>query len=129
MEKRLFEALLESANEALAHAQGRLDLRTTVLPPPPEPMRAHDVQRLRRRMDASQAVFAGYLNVSKKLVQAWEAGRRTPNGASLRLLRLAERAPELLLNGAREIASHADAAAGPRSPALRGRTKASRQRT
>lgn len=115
MDKRLFEELLESANEALAHAQGRLDLRTTLLPPPPEPMRAGDVSRLRRRMDASQAVFAGYLNVSKKLVQAWEAGRRTPNGAALRLLRLAEQAPGLLLNQAGGITSRTGRPARPGS--------------
>lgn len=96
----LFAELLESANEALAHAKGKRDLKTTVLPPPPEPMDARDVRELRSRLDASQAVFASYLNVSTKLVQAWEAARRTPQGAALRLLRLAEKAPELLLSGA-----------------------------
>ena len=30
----------------------------------------------------SQAVFARYLNVSTKLVQAWEAGRLTPDGVA-----------------------------------------------
>jgi putative transcriptional regulator len=99
MERNLFEALLESANEALAHAKGKRDLRTTVLAPPPKPMGARDVRRLRERLAASQAVFAGYLNVSTKLVQAWEADRRAPEGAALRLLRLAEQAPGLLLTG------------------------------
>jgi putative transcriptional regulator len=90
---------MESANEALEHAQGRRSLKTVMLPPPPEPMSADDVRELRARLDASQAVFASYLNVSTKLVQAWEADRRTPEGAALRLLRLAEKAPELLLSG------------------------------
>jgi putative transcriptional regulator len=94
---KLFEELLASANEALDHAQGKRDLRTTVLPPSPRPMTGAEVRRLRERLDASQAVFAAYLNVSTKLVQAWEAGRRAPAGAALRLLRLAEIAPELLL--------------------------------
>lgn len=98
MERKLFEELLESANEALAHAKGKRDLRTTVLSAPPKPMGARDVRRLRERLDASQTVFAAYLNVSTKLVQAWEADRRTPEGAALRLLRLAEQAPELLLS-------------------------------
>lgn len=97
MDRNLFDELLASANEALAHAKGKRDLRTTVLPPPPKPMGAPDVRRLRERLHASQAVFAGYLNVSTKLVQAWEADRRVPEGAALRLLRLAEQAPELLL--------------------------------
>lgn len=99
MDETLFSELIESANEALAHAQGKRNLRTTILPPPPEPMGAREVQELRARLEASQAVFASYLNVSTKLVQAWEADRRTPDGAALRLLRLAERAPELLLSG------------------------------
>ena len=99
MDDALFAELLESAKEALAHARGKRSLRTVVLPSPPEPMDADDVRELRSRLEASQAVFASYLNVSKKLVQAWEANRRTPEGAALRLLRLAERAPQLLLSG------------------------------
>ena len=99
MDETLFAELMESANEALENAKGRRSLKTVVLPPPPEPMSADDVRELRARLDASQAVFASYLNVSTKLVQAWEADRRTPEGAALRLLRLAEKAPELLLSG------------------------------
>lgn len=91
MDKKAFEEMLQSANEALAHAQGRRDLRTTVLPPAPKAMSPRYVRRLRARLNASQAMFAGCLNVSTKLVQAWEAGRRSPEGAALRLLRLAER--------------------------------------
>jgi putative transcriptional regulator len=102
MKEELFAELLESAHEALEHAKGKRDLKTTVLPAPPKPMNARDVRRLRSRLDASQAIFASYLNVSTKLVQAWEADRRTPEGAALRLMRLAERAPELLLTAAPE---------------------------
>lgn len=40
--------------------------------------------------------MARALNVSVELVQAWEAGRRTPQGAALRLLELVGRFPELL---------------------------------
>jgi len=46
----------------------------------------------------SQAVFARCLNVSTKLVQAWEADRRTPDGPALLLVRLAERNPALVLS-------------------------------
>jgi putative transcriptional regulator len=98
MEKELFAELVESTKEALEHAQGKRDLRTTVLPAAPKPMNSAAVRRLRSRLNASQAVFASYLNVSTKLVQAWESDRRTPEGAALRLLRIAEQAPELLLS-------------------------------
>ena len=99
MKDRLFNELLESAKEALAHAEGRLDLRTTVLPPPPAPMSAKQVKRLRKRLKASQAVFARCLNVSPKLVQAWEANRRRPDGPALLLLRLAEQRPAFVCRG------------------------------
>jgi putative transcriptional regulator len=96
MKRELFAELMESARQALAHAEGRLELRTTVLPPAPAPMTSTQVRRIRRRLNASQAVFARYLNVSTKLVQAWEADRRRPDGPALVLLRLGERDPAAL---------------------------------
>ena len=97
MKEEVFRQLLQSAEEALAHARGKRDLRTTTLPASPRPMTAPDVRRLRKRLRASQAVFAHYLNVSPKLVQAWEADRRRPDGPALLLLRLAERHPGLIV--------------------------------
>lgn len=97
MEDKWFAEFLESAHQALEHARGKRELRTTMLPPPPPPMDAREVKRLRARLKASQAVFAHYLNVSTKLVQAWESARRTPDGPALLLLRLAERNPAVLL--------------------------------
>lgn len=95
MDDKLFDELLEAANEAVAHHRGqKADLRTTVLPAPPRPMSRRQVQRLRANLCVSQAVFAHCLNVSPKLVQAWEGGTRTPEGPALTLLRLAEKSPE-----------------------------------
>jgi putative transcriptional regulator len=96
MKRAMFEELLASATEALDHAQGKRELRTTVLPPVPAPISAAQVRQLRRRLNASQAVFARYLNVSTKLVQAWEADRRRPDGPALVLLRLGTRDPATL---------------------------------
>jgi putative transcriptional regulator len=99
MKDHLFAELMESATEALEHARGKRELRTTILPDPPEPMNPVEVKRLRKRLNASQAVFAHCLNVSAKLVQAWESHRRAPDGAALRLLRLAEDFPALIFAG------------------------------
>lgn len=98
MDQKIFAELLESANEALAHAKGKRELRTTELPPPPRPVDGDGIRRLRTRLKMSQAVFARYLNVSTKLVQAWESGRRTPDGPALLLVRLVERNPALVLS-------------------------------
>ncbi len=99
MKTDLFSALIESAEEALAHAKGKQQLRTTVLPGAPRLMGAEEVRSLRERLNASQAVFAHFLNVSTKLVQAWESSRRRPEGAALRLLEIAERDPRAVFRG------------------------------
>src|SRR5688572_15275854 len=97
MKDDVFNELLEAAHEAVAHHRGqRTDLRTTVLPEPPRPMTRAAVKRLRERVRVSQPVFAHFLNVSPKLVQAWEGGTRTPEGPALVLLRLAERQPDVV---------------------------------
>jgi putative transcriptional regulator len=98
MDDQLFAELLDSAHEALEHARGKRELRTTVLPPPLRPVSAAGVRKVRKRLKVSQAVLAHYLNVSTKLVQAWESGRRRPDGPALLLLRLAARRPELLIS-------------------------------
>ncbi|MHB1097586.1 MAG: helix-turn-helix domain-containing protein [Gemmatimonadaceae bacterium] len=62
-------------------------------------MTAADVRRLRRGLGASQAVFASFLNVSPRLVQAWEGARRIPEGAALRLLELGVSHPAAVFPG------------------------------
>ena len=71
------------------------------------------VRQLRGRLNLSQAVFARWLNVSTKLVQAWEAGRRAPDGPALLLLRLVERSPADFVRGL-----YGPRVAEPRSPFL-----------
>jgi putative transcriptional regulator len=99
VKSKLFDELIESANDALAHARGKRELRTTKLPGPPKLMLAEDIRAFREQLNASQSVFAHYLNVSTKLVQAWEANRRRPEGAALRLLELGEQKPEIVFPG------------------------------
>jgi putative transcriptional regulator len=99
MKADLFRELLASTEQALQHARGKRVLRTTSLPGPPAPLDADAIRALRDRVNASQAVFAHYLNVSTKLVQAWEASRRTPDGAALRLLELAVQQPKVVFPG------------------------------
>ena len=55
---------------------------------PIEDMAPERIREIRLRENASQAVFARYLNVSKGLVSQWERGEKRPRGASLKLLTL-----------------------------------------
>ena len=64
---------------------------------PPREYRASKVQVIRKRLGLSQSVFATTLNVSPATVRAWEQGVRVPDGPSRRLLEIADRHPEILL--------------------------------
>lgn len=119
MKADLFAELMQSASEALEHARGMRDLRTILLPDPPASMNPEEVKRLRGRLKASQAVFARCLNVSTKLVQAWEGDRRKPEGAALRLLRLAENFPALILEN---TADRSDKTYSPKNAVIRKRS-------
>ena len=99
MKNKFFEELKESLEQGLQHARGeRTDLRTTVLPKPPQKLTSKEIVALREQLKQSQAVFARFLNVSVKAVQAWEAGTRNPSGAALKLLSIARKDPQILVN-------------------------------
>jgi len=49
----------------------------------------------------SQATFAKLLGVSRRTLQEWEQGRKSPSGAAVTLLKVAARHPEVL----RELAA------------------------
>ena len=53
-----------------------------------EDMPPERIREIRLRENASQAVFARYLNVTTGLVSQWERGEKRPRGASLKLLTL-----------------------------------------
>jgi putative transcriptional regulator len=45
----------------------------------------------------SQAQFAEALHISKRTLQEWEQGRRSPSGAAQALIRIARHHPEVVL--------------------------------
>jgi putative transcriptional regulator len=59
--------------------------------PPCREFTSDDVHRIRVNTQASQGVFAAYLNVGKTTVAAWEQGTKKPSGPASKLLELVER--------------------------------------
>lgn len=95
---KIFDELRESLEGALAFEQGRVtDLRVTELPPRPRKLRPRDIRKIRRSLNASQVLFARFLNVSPNTIRSWEQGTRRPQGADLKLLAIAEWNPQALL--------------------------------
>jgi len=75
----------------------KLDLRSVEIPPRPKPMKPADIRALRENLNASQTLFARLLNVSSNAVESWEQGIREPRQATLKLLHVARKNPDVLL--------------------------------
>ena len=95
----LFDDLRKSLADALAFEQGRaVNLRVTEIPAPPRKLAPRDIRAIRRSLNASQVLFARFLNVSPNTIRSWEQGTRRPRGADLKLLAIARRSPKVLLS-------------------------------
>ncbi len=90
----IYESIAKGLNEVIEYEKGRLHLGSNTLTiTEPEDFNARDIKSIRIATGLSQAAFAAAMGVSKKTVEAWEAGRNTPSGTAKRLLTLAEENP------------------------------------
>lgn len=108
--KSIGQQIIDGLKEALAYERGELpDARVTRVPltarvarvEPAPRYSGRRIAKLRARLRLSQPVFARALNVSAETVRSWEQERRRPDGAALRLLQVAERHPEVILENVR----------------------------
>ena len=56
----------------------------------------NEVAQARQQSGLSQTQFAEALGISKRTLQEWEQGRRSPSGAAQTLIRIAKRHPEVV---------------------------------
>ena len=85
----LFDDLRMGLEQAIEFEKGTGEARTTRYAI--EPVKRYDktdIRRIRNRHGVSQSVFANYMGVSKKTVEAWECGRNKPTGPACRLLHI-----------------------------------------
>lgn len=75
-----------------------ISARSARIPPAPT-FTARQIAALRKRLRLSQVVFAQALNVSPETAKAWEHGKFPPSGSVNRLLEIATRQPNVLLDG------------------------------
>jgi putative transcriptional regulator len=83
--------ILEGIKEIKAYKAEKVNLKTRELKEPSSP------QTIRKRLNLSQAAFAGLMGVSLRTVQDWEQGRRQPSGPAKSLLRIAEQHPDVFM--------------------------------
>jgi putative transcriptional regulator len=56
----------------------------------------NEVVEARQSTGMSQSEFASALSISKRTLQEWEQGRRSPSGAAQALIRIARKYPEVV---------------------------------
>ncbi|GAB4120412.1 MAG: helix-turn-helix domain-containing protein [Wenzhouxiangellaceae bacterium] len=59
-------------------------------------VKVNEVAEARHKTGLSQAQFAEVLGISKRTLQEWEQGRRSPSGAARTLIHIAKRHPEVM---------------------------------
>ncbi len=83
----LFNELKEGLQEAIDFEKGNGKAKSVpyIIVPVTE-YNSHEIKDIRTKAGMTQSVFANYLGVSKKTVEAWECGRTHPTGPVCRLL-------------------------------------------
>ncbi len=87
--------LIQSANEALAIAEGSAEPAAVFVP------ESIDVAAIRKRLKLSQAEFAKRYGLSAGTIKDWEQNRRQPDRAATLLLKVIEQAPDMVARAIR----------------------------
>lgn len=83
----LFDDLKQGLEEAIAYEKGSGKARVkTYMIMPIKEYTNKEIREIRMKAGMTQSVFAAYMGVSKKTVEAWECGRTHPTGPVFRLL-------------------------------------------
>lgn len=83
----LFDDLREGLEEAIAFEQGKGEAKEkTYMITPIREYSGREIRSIRMKAGMTQNVFASYMGVSVKTVEAWEGGRTHPTGPVFRLL-------------------------------------------
>lgn len=90
----VFEDIKMGLMEAIEYEKGNLKANTRTLSVIPiEEFTPSEIKEIRKSVGMTQVLFAKYLGVSLKTVEAWEAGRNQPNGTACRLLAITKKDP------------------------------------
>lgn len=93
----IYESIVTGLTEAIEDMQSKekkLKRRVVTIVPVKE-YAADEIKAIRKSTGLSQKLFAGYMGVSDKTVEAWESGKNRPSGTASRLLSMMEMDAEL----------------------------------
>ena len=90
----IFDDIKIGLGQAIDYEKGKLKAKTTTLTVEPvEKFKPEEIRTIRKNTGLTQMLFAKYMGVSVKTVEAWESGRNHPEGAACRLLAMTQKDP------------------------------------
>lgn len=93
---KVYEGIMQGLEEAIAYNEGKVKARTNTMSILPIPdFEAAEIKNIRNELGMTQVLFAGFMGVSTKTVEAWEAGRNMPDGPARRILSMLKSDPAL----------------------------------
>ena len=72
----VYDGIMQGLQEAVDYNEGKIKARTKTISIEPVPdFEAKEIKDIRNGLGMTQVLFAGFMGVSIKTVEAWEAGR------------------------------------------------------
>ncbi len=94
----VFDDIKTGLNQAIEYEKGELDAKAVTLSiTPVDTFTASEIKSIRNNTGLTQVLFAKFMGVSVKTVEAWEAGRNHPEGTACRLLAMTRSDPSFPL--------------------------------
>jgi putative transcriptional regulator len=91
----LFAELTEGFDALADRRAGKRTLRTHTVKIKPAPrITPRELAKVRKDMNLSRGLFAGYLRTNVRTLENWEQGRAKPNAQAALLIRLVQRFPD-----------------------------------
>lgn len=91
----LFEELTEGLDALADQRAGKRTLLTHAVKAKPAPrITARELAKVRKDMNLSRGLFAGYLRTNVRTLENWEQGRAKPNAQAALLIRMVQRYPD-----------------------------------
>lgn len=85
----IFDEIKTGLGQAIEYEKGNLKAKKTTLTiTPVDSFTPGEIKEIRNSTGLTQALFAKYMGVSVKTVEAWESGKNHPEGTACRLLTL-----------------------------------------
>ena len=91
----LFDELTEGFDALANQRVGKRTLRTHVVKVKAAPrISARELVKLRKELNLSRGLLAGYLRTNVRTLENWEQGRAKPNAQAALLIRMVQRFPD-----------------------------------